>query len=119
MGLANTEVIDLSIENSTCTKFANNPVNATGPAGIGEMLGQNFVICGGLLLNDDPPSNPYFPRTRNSDECYIMYQSEAKHFAKMQEKRSHAASMVHNNKIWITGGKNNKVSHSGLNCEKN
>ena len=104
---ANTEVIDLAIENSTCTKFANHPFNAS--AGVGEILGQNAVFCGGEYLDRSKNSYSYFGPKTVIDECYIINQSSAKYFAKMQEKRSQAASRSYNNKIWITGGQNYKV----------
>ena len=111
-----SEVIDMTNENYTCKNFAHLPVNVSRATG--GVLGTNVIVCGGQFFDFKKPQSDMFLPIRPTivEDCYkinqeIHHQEEAILFVKMKEKRSGASSIVYNNKLWITGGKNVKVEH--------
>ena len=132
-----SEVIDMTNENYTCKNFAHLPVNVSRATG--GVLGTNVIVCGGQFFDFTKPQSDMFLPVKPTivEDCYkinqdvcnffprnlltcnfftvfflqIHHQEEAVLFVKMKEKRSGASSIVYNNKLWITGGKNVKVVH--------
>ena len=88
-----SEVIDLSSEDTVCGELGDFPLNISGA--VGTLLGDYPVICGGY--------------TWVTNKCYKL--NEAKQyteFATMQKPRDYAGIIPHENKVWITGGENEK-----------
>ena len=106
-----SEVIDMTNENYTCNNFAHLPVNVSRATG--GVLGTNVIVCGGEFFDlTKPQSDMFLPiKPIIVEDCYMINHEEAVLFVKMKEKRSSASSIVYDNKLWITGGKNVKVVH--------
>lgn len=97
------EVIDIEDENMVCENLPKYPINGLW-GGMGGLLGGLPVICGGAS-----------PGTGSSmmdvhDKCY-SYDQEGfwKPFAKLYEPRAKGSSFTINAKLWITGGKTERV----------
>ena len=90
-----SEVIDLSSEDTVCGELGDFPLNISGA--VGTLLGDYPVICGGYTAG------------WVTNKCYKL--NEAKQyteFATMQKPRDYAGIIPHENKVWITGGENEK-----------
>ena len=85
-----TEVVDV-LSGETCADLADFPVKVRGA--VGANLDGTPVVCGGSNL-------PTFY------QCYKFTNGGWQEFASMKENRSHAAGIVHQNKLHVFGGFN-------------
>ena len=85
----------MSSEDTVCGELGDFPLNISGA--VGTLLGDYPVICGGYTAG------------WVTNKCYKL--NEAKQyteFATMQKPRDYAGIIPHENKVWITGGENEK-----------
>ena len=85
----------MSSEDTVCGELGDFPLNISGA--VGTLLGDYPVICGG-------DTGGWV-----TNKCYKL--NEAKQyteFATMQKPRDYAGIIPHENKVWITGGENEK-----------
>ena len=95
------ELIDLTDQNRRCKTPQNYPLAVEGP--VGAFFDNSVIVCGG-------GSNA----TYTSSACYKYNPENASwsYMTDMIAKRSQAASIVHGDKFWITGGRQNGMVHS-------
>ena len=85
------EVIDLKSENSVCEELGDFPLQTTGA--FGALLGNYPIVCGGD--GDD-----------GGNKCYKLDESKQfTEFATMTILRKDAGIILHENGVWMTGGR--------------
>ena len=87
-----SEVIDLTSEDTVCEELGDFPLQID--YAVGALLGDYPVTCGGK-------TNP-----TTSNKCYKLDETKQyTEFAIMQKPRYNAGIIPHENKMWITGGR--------------
>ena len=108
-------MVDLSNSENQCTHEDNNPAPVYASTG-GLIANQFPLICGGRNTIDVPrqvllksATNRKKLQATATDACFVSGQDN-QIVVKMSEARAGAASVVINNKLWITGGNNGSDS---------
>ena len=85
-----SEVIDLKSEDTVCEELGDFPLETNGA--FGALLGNYPVVCGGH-------------ESHVGNKCYKLNESKQyTEFATMTKLRKNAGIIMHENKLWITGG---------------
>ena len=93
-----TEVLDLGNVQSSCTMLTDFPIKNS--AATGGIIRNKPIICGGWNGNE-------------FDNCFIYQNNEFTPLInKMDKKRNGASGITINNKLWVTGGRDNSNVHN-------